>query len=192
MFTILEMVKSVQAIRRAFIAERARANTEASRTTVPAEEEKDDSAAALHDGDDAPYAVSTEELQAVIDALGFKDYLLTLNTNLRAANTTVSRTAEMLRFQLVLAQEGAVVAAFVALDTTRVLSYLKHLKERLLRSNSTVYNILLDIKSAYEWAIMLQAPEHLATGIYTVTIVQMKRQLKVYRKKKKADCVKIR
>jgi len=80
----------------------------------------------------------------------------------------------------------------VALDTTRVLSYLKHLKERLLRSNSTVYNILLDIKSAYEWAIMLQAPEHLATGIYTVTIVQMKRQLKVYRKKKKADCVKIR
>ena len=98
----------------------------------------------------------------------------------------------MLRFLLVLAEAGAVIAAFIALDTTKVLGYLKHLKERLLRSNSTIYNILLDIKSSYEWAIMLRAPEHLTTGVYAVTIIQMKRQLKEYRKKKKFDAVKIR
>ena len=144
-----------------------------------------------HD-EETPYTATTEDLQIIIKALGFKDYLLTLTDNPRAANTAVSRTAEMLRFLLVLAEAGAVIAAFIALDTTKVLGYLKHLKECLLRSNSTIYNILLDIKSSYEWAIMLRAPEHLTTGVYAVTIIQMKRQLKEYRKKKKFDAVKIR
>ena len=198
---------SIKALRRAGAAMRANQEGAASSgiaalSTTPAAATDDKAATDWASTEDeivdfgtdegTPYAVTTEELQIVIKALGFKDYLLTLTDNLRAANTAVTRTAEMLRFFLVLAEAGAVIAAFIALDTMKLLGYLKHLKERLLRSNSTVYNTLLDIKSSYEWAIMLRAPEHLTTGVYSVTIIQMKRQLKEYRKKRKVDAVKIR
>ena len=127
-------------------ADRAAAARGTHRARAAAEDDDDDDDFSADVDANTPYSVTTGEMQAVINALGFKDYLLTLSSNMRSANTTISRTAELLRFLLVLAHAGAVVAAFVALDTRQVLAFLKDLKERLGRSNSTVYNILLDVK----------------------------------------------
>jgi hypothetical protein len=138
------------------------------------------------------YLVSTEEMVLCLVSLGFKAYILTLSDNNRAATTTVSRAAEMLRYFRICVESAVIIACIVTFDPAKLLAYIKHLGDNLGRSSSTIYNIIIDLKTVYEWAIIFHAPAHLHSGFYIAMQIQLKKQLKIFRKKKKADAVKIR
>jgi hypothetical protein len=139
-----------------------------------------------------PYLVNTDEMVLCLLSLGLKTYILTMSDNIRAATTTVSRTAEMLRYFHICLDGAVIIACIMSLDATKLLAYVKHLRDNQDRSNSTVYNTLIDIKTAYEWVVIFHAPAHIVSGFYVAMQIHFKKQLKVYRKKKKADSVKIK